>query len=72
MTDLNDPMMAVIGQLAVNAERPPDGSPTVQLAWRTGYQNALSDLIAELFPDSPGGRRLSIEEIAAGDDERAY
>ena len=65
---LNDPMLSVIGRMSVKAQEPPPDTP--QLAWRTGYQNALSDLIAELYPDLPGGRRLTMDELAAEDERR--
>lgn len=69
---MNDPMTDVIGTMAM-AEKPVDWanySPTVQLAWRTGYQNALSDLIEALYPGKPGGKRQTIAEIQAEDDRR--
>lgn len=69
--NLDDPMMAVIGTLVEKAQNPPQGTPELRLAWRVGYQNAMSDLIAELYPEADGGRRLSMEEIALQDRLRA-
>lgn len=60
----------VIGQLNGLADTPPKGTYEQRLAWRTGYQNALSDLIDILWPESPGGKRLSMSDIQREDDRR--
>lgn len=68
--EMEHPLVPVIGVLTTKAQQPPAGSESVQLAWRVGYQNAMADLIAEVFPGRGGGRRLSMEELAANDEQR--
>ena len=66
---LEDPMLTVVGVLALKADQPPTDVQD-ELSWRVGYQNALSDLIADRWPDAAGGRRISCAEMTAEDERR--
>lgn len=59
-----------LGSLTVLAQTPPENVDPI--AWRLGYANALSDLIAMIWPDAPGRQRLSLDELKADDARRGF
>jgi len=56
-------LIGAIGEMSLKGETP-DESVVDALSWRMGYRSAVSDLIAELWPNAEGGRRPTIEEVA--------
>lgn len=69
---MNDLNYEVVGQLNELSFIPPKGTFQERLAWRTGYQNAISDLIGILWPGSPGEKRLTMDDILQEDRRRRH
>lgn len=70
MYERNSYLLNLIGTLLVkNYNDLPDD---VDLdAWRVGYSNAISDLIKTEWPDKPGARRITLDELKTEDLRRA-
>ena len=70
MNDQDAYLLSLIGVLiAKNYDDLPDGvDPN---AWRVGYSNAISDLIKTEWPDKPGARRITLDELKSEDLRRA-
>lgn len=69
---IDDPRLEMVGHLlSTSQDYPQNMTEEGLLYWRAGYQNAMSDLIAELWPGSGGGKRLTADDIRAEDARRA-
>ena len=70
MLEQNEYLLRLIGILIAKNydDLPDDVDPD---AWRVGYSNAISDLIKTEWPDKPGARRITLDELKAEDLRRA-